>query len=353
MIINELKPNSRDREYKRCPECIRDKIVYKYLFEGVSHRYLDENIIGENSSYTRGYMSMGVLHHIGLVDAHKGMFKDIEIPEAIKILEETDISDFKKIIMSLMRYYYDDYSMEGLEYFIPSDKSPQIIENVEILQYTDGVRIEKKYHDILNPKETAFYTERGSARMIKILFNNKIFDAEYRYEGQKDNTKELQSIRFKKELKSEFKRVFPEQIGIFIIQYGRDLNHFIFTHEVTLSDYSRDEEKEYSEGKISYRKHKMRERNPEIIKAAKERFARNNNGRLYCEACGFDFFEVYGDRGKDFIEGHHTKLISELSDGDKTRVEDIAMLCSNCHRMVHRKPILSVAELSKKINELK
>lgn len=39
------------------------------------------------------------------------------------------------------------------------------------------------------------------------------------------------------------------------------------------------------------------------------------------------------------------KLVSELLDGDKTRI-DIAMLCSNCHRMVRRKPIMTVYELS-------
>nr|WP_312579307.1 hypothetical protein [Sedimentibacter sp.] len=35
--------------------------------------------------------------------------------------------------------------------------------------------------------------------------------------------------------------------------------------------------------------------------------------------------DMDGERGKDFIEGYHTKLVSELSDGDMTRVEDIAM----------------------------
>ncbi|WP_236887482.1 HNH endonuclease [Clostridium argentinense] len=78
-----------------------------------------------------------------------------------------------------------------------------------------------------------------------------------------------------------------------------------------------------------------------------------NNGRLFCEACGFDFFEVYGERGKDFIEGHHTKFVSELSDGDMTRVEDIAMLCSNCHRMIHRKSVLTVSELAEKVEDIK
>jgi predicted HNH restriction endonuclease len=63
-----------------------------------------------------------------------------------------------------------------------------------------------------------------------------------------------------------------------------------------------------------------------VIKDAKECFMRKNNGRLYSEACGFDFFNVYGERGKNFIEVHHTKLVSELSNEDKTRVRDVAMI---------------------------
>lgn len=353
MKIEKLKQSERDREYKLCPEYIRDSVVYHYLFEGKSHRWLDKNIIGEDSSYSRGYRSMGILHHLGLVNEHKSMFKDVSILDAVQALEEAQMSDFNRIIMALMRYHYKDYTMEELEYFTPSNDSPRIVKNIGTSQYTDGVRIEKEYHTAFNPIGTDFYTERGSARPIKVLFNNKVFDAEYRYEGQTDETKELQSIRFRKELKSEFKKVFPEPLGKFIIQYGLDLNHFVFTHQVIEVQYSEDEEKEYSEGRIAYRKHRTRERKPELIKDAKVRFMRKNNGRLYCEACGFDFLEVYGERGKDFIEGHHTKLVSELSEGDKTRVEDIAMLCSNCHRMVHRKPILTVKELFNLLNSNK
>lgn len=351
VIIKELKPNKRDREYKLCPEHIRDSVVYYYLFKGESHRWLDDNVIGQDPSYSRGYMAMGVLHHLGLVNDHKGMFKDKTVLEAITLLEESKVSDFKKVIMSLLRYHHNDYSLDGFKYFNPSKDSPQIVKTVGTSQYTDGVRIEKEYHDILNPIGTEYYTERGSARQIKVLFNNKVFNAEYRYEGQTDIGKELQSIRFKKELKSEFEKVFPEPIGSFTIQYGQDLNHFVFTHQVVEVQYPEDEEKEYFEGRTAYRKHKTRERNPIVIKKAKERFMKINNSRLYCEACGFDFYKVYGERGKDFIEGHHAKLVSELSDGDKTRVEDIVMLCSNCHRMVHRKPILTIEQLSEIIEE--
>lgn len=126
---------------------------------------------------------MGVLHYLGLVDHHKGIFNDISILDAITALESSYVSDFKKIITSLFRYYNNDYTMEGFEYFIPGKDSPIIIKDVGTSQYTDGVRIDKKYQYVLNPIDSKYYTERGSARKIKVLFNNKVFDAEYIYEG--------------------------------------------------------------------------------------------------------------------------------------------------------------------------
>lgn len=104
------------------------------------------------------------------------------------------------------------------------------------------------------------------------------------------------------------------------------------------------EEREYSEGRIYYKQHVVRERNPILIQEAKSRFIREHV-RLYCEVCGFNFEEHYGDRGKDFIEGHHTKYISELSPEEKTKPSDIVMMCANCHRMIHRSPRISVGEL--------
>lgn len=93
----------------------------------------------------------------------------------------------------------------------------------------------------------------------------------------------------------------------------------------------------FAEGKKKLRQHLFRERNPKVIRLAKEKFKKENNGRLFCEICGFNFFTTYGDMGEDFIKGHHTLPVSELEDGQKTKIEDIAILCSNCHRMLHRK----------------
>lgn len=105
---------------------------------------------------------------------------------------------------------------------------------------------------------------------------------------------------------------------------------------------------EFCEGKVSYVKHIVRERNRELIATAKTNFKRNHNGKLYCEICGFDFANTYGEIGNDFIEAHHTKPVSKMQEGEKTKVEDIAMVCSNCHSMIHRrKPWLTLEQLKK------
>lgn len=57
-------------------------------------------------------------------------------------------------------------------------------------------------------------------------------------------------------------------------------------------------------------------------------------GKLCCETCGFDFLEKYGELGTGFCEVHH---LFPLHKGEReTKNEDLAVLCSNCHRMIHR-----------------
>jgi 5-methylcytosine-specific restriction protein A len=66
-----------------------------------------------------------------------------------------------------------------------------------------------------------------------------------------------------------------------------------------------------------------------------------------CKACGFDFERVYGSIGEGFIEVHHITPVSDL--GGPVAIDplvDLVPLCSNCHRMAHRKnPPISVDEL--------
>lgn len=111
-----------------------------------------------------------------------------------------------------------------------------------------------------------------------------------------------------------------------------------------------DEEEEFPEGKILYRIHKHRERNNSVIKKKKQ-IALDEN-KLRCEICEFDFFKTYGELGKGFIECHHTIPISNYIENTKTRLNDLVLVCSNCHRMLHRKrPWLEKEELKKLIKE--
>jgi predicted HNH restriction endonuclease len=97
--------------------------------------------------------------------------------------------------------------------------------------------------------------------------------------------------------------------------------------------------------KVVERAHKSRERNSEVVWIAKRNF-KVKHGCLFCEVCGFDFEKHYGKLGCDYIEGHHTIPVSEMKPNHKTKPEDIAMVCSNCHRMLHkRRPWLSLGEL--------
>lgn len=123
----------------------------------------------------------------------------------------------------------------------------------------------------------------------------------------------------------------------------------------TIENNQRDDPAQFlfPEGNMVERTHLSRERNIKVISLAKKMFKREF-GRVFCQVCGFDFESVYGEVGKDFIEAHHTKPVSEMQPGHQTKVEDIALLCANCHRMVHkRRPWLSFEELKKVLNENK
>jgi 5-methylcytosine-specific restriction protein A len=93
--------------------------------------------------------------------------------------------------------------------------------------------------------------------------------------------------------------------------------------------------------------HLRRERNSAIIKTKKDAILRAT-GKLCCEACGFDFKEVYGEFGDGFCEVHHLQPLSKADGVVKTELGDLAIVCSNCHRIIHRiDPMLSISSLAK------
>jgi predicted restriction endonuclease len=216
-FVPKLEPVPRSREYLSYTDAIRDKVVYEYLFHSRSHRWLDENIIGIDPEYSRGYQSMGILHYIGLKNQHKGIFENLTINNALEILEKQN-SDFSLVI--------------------------------EVLK-----RLKKQTVNI-------------SEQVVK-----------------------------------------------------EDIEAELFEEQVT-----------YREGAVQEYYGKRYERNPESRKKAIEIHGLN------CVICGFNFEEVYGERGKDFIEVHHVKPLSAIKEKVEINPEtDLVPVCSNCHRMIHRR----------------
>lgn len=106
-----------------------------------------------------------------------------------------------------------------------------------------------------------------------------------------------------------------------------------------------DLEAEAAEGALLSRLHHYRERDSSLARKRKAQ-ALAQHGRLACEACDFDFGRAYGPRGEGYIEVHHLKPLETLTPGSRTKLSDLAILCANCHRMVHAKsPWLTLDEL--------
>lgn len=101
-----------------------------------------------------------------------------------------------------------------------------------------------------------------------------------------------------------------------------------------------------NEGRLLTRIHAYKERDRIFAARAKKYYRDKNGGRLTCEACGLDPISLYGPDGERCIEAHHKVPIEELQPDSITRVDEMAMVCASCHRIIHtRKPCLPVHEV--------
>jgi 5-methylcytosine-specific restriction enzyme A len=97
---------------------------------------------------------------------------------------------------------------------------------------------------------------------------------------------------------------------------------------------SAEDEEGVPEGSLLFRQHVRRERNGSLIRRKKAEVLAAT-GRLACEVCGFDFGERYGAHGRGYAECHHRLPLSQAGPS-RTYLKDLAIVCANCHRMLHR-----------------
>jgi len=93
------------------------------------------------------------------------------------------------------------------------------------------------------------------------------------------------------------------------------------------------DDEEFFEGRVLTELHKKRERDPNVRKRILA--SRRRAGALTCDMCKAQ--SPSGDPALEdaTFEAHHLMPIS-MAIERKTRLVDIALLCANCHRLLHR-----------------
>jgi 5-methylcytosine-specific restriction protein A len=85
-----------------------------------------------------------------------------------------------------------------------------------------------------------------------------------------------------------------------------------------------------------FRIHKRIERNANLVALVKKSKPHR------CEVCSLDFGDRYGELGRGYIEAHHLRPVASIK-GTRVTMDpkrDFALLCSNCHRMVHKSGLI-------------
>ncbi|WP_426095156.1 HNH endonuclease [Flavobacterium sp. DSR2-3-3] len=120
-----------------------------------------------------------------------------------------------------------------------------------------------------------------------------------------------------------------------------------FTENIENEIDNSDTEISVIEGRLRLVTHFARERDRSIVREKK--LLALHSGLLKCEICTFSFIQKFGI---EFIECHHKTPISQ-SGVTETKLKDLALVCANCHRMLHKQfdgYFLSIKELRQKIN---
>lgn len=98
------------------------------------------------------------------------------------------------------------------------------------------------------------------------------------------------------------------------------------------------------EGSVKSYIGKRRERDPKL-RVAKIKATISAGEPIACEVCSFDFEMTYGTRGHGYIEVHHKNPL-HVTGEVVTQLDDLALLCANCHRMIHRGSWVMPGELA-------
>jgi 5-methylcytosine-specific restriction protein A len=102
---------------------------------------------------------------------------------------------------------------------------------------------------------------------------------------------------------------------------------------------------------FNFQFHKSRESDPVWVKFKKES-ALKNKGKLSCEICNVDSFEIYGELGRDLLEIHFAKELKTEPGIESSELDDFIIVCPNCHKILDKFfAVINVSDLRKIVEE--
>lgn len=91
-----------------------------------------------------------------------------------------------------------------------------------------------------------------------------------------------------------------------------------------------------TEGAKSLKAHYRRERSAWLKREKLKAIAAETGGIISCELCGTKGADTYPKKlGERIFEVHHRKPLASAVTPIRTTLDDLAILCANCHRAVH------------------
>src|SRR5260370_9993997 len=89
------------------------------------------------------------------------------------------------------------------------------------------------------------------------------------------------------------------------------------------------------------------------IRSARLRIAAKRRWGTRCYCCGLSFEDFYGSVGEGFVIIHHLNPLGNSdSQARATSVDDVRVVCANCHYIIHGvSPPLGADELKKRIGK--
>ncbi|WP_438997784.1 HNH endonuclease [Candidatus Puniceispirillum sp.] len=98
------------------------------------------------------------------------------------------------------------------------------------------------------------------------------------------------------------------------------------------------------EGKKKLVSHYVRERSSKLRKCKLQKVIKEH-GHLKCECCDTTGDTYLPEIRKRVFEVHHKIPLADIDTKIEMTVDDLALLCANCHRAIHAtNPLLSVEE---------